>query len=246
VTPTPPGFTPEELTNIAVFGTDAARARYAVSGLTPREEALVRRYFAAGARVVDLGCGYGRTTVPLARLGYRVVGVDVVPRMLEEARRTHPEIAWVLASATDLGFRDGSVDHVLFSANGLDCIHPLDRRDAALAEIRRVLRPGGSVVYSAHNWLAQVATSVRQPSRRAIVAANARAGRLGPGYLRVPQAGATLTMYFGTPRAETRRLRRLGFRDVTVHGGKIGPRLARLGRLGTLLFDVWPHYVAHR
>src|SRR5262245_14801619 len=115
-------FTDEERQNIAVFGTDNARAHYEAFGLTPAEERAVRRHFTSpGARVLDLGCGYGRTTIPLVRMGFRAIGVDIVPRMIEGARQRHPDISWALMSATDLAFRDASVDYVLFSASGLDC-----------------------------------------------------------------------------------------------------------------------------
>lgn len=240
-------FTPEELGNIATFGTEAARARYQGYGLTPREEALIRRHFTRpGARVLDIGCGYGRTTLPLWNRGFRVFAVDVVPRMIEEARRGHPEVEWALMSATDLGLRDASVDYAFFSANGIDCIYPLARRQQALTEIHRVLRPGGCLIYSAHNWVAQLTTAARHASRREALWRNALGGRLGPGYLRVPQAGAELVLYYGTPGGEIRRLKRLGFRDVSLHSGKITPRLEGRGRLAHVLFDAWPHYVAYR
>jgi SAM-dependent methyltransferase len=240
-------FTPDEMVNMATFATDAAHAQYHLHGLTPREEALVRRFFPdQGGRLLDVGCGYGRTTVPLHRMGYRVIGLDIVERMIRLARREHPEVRWGLVSATDLAARSGSVDYVLFSANGIDCISPLTRREQALREVHRVLRPGGCFIYSAHNWLAQVMTSLRNPTRRQHLWRNVRRGRLGPGYLRVPQAEGELVLYYGTPGGEMRRLRRLGFRDVSLHGGKISPRFETRGRLAHYLFDAWPYYVAHR
>ena len=241
------GFTPEEQVNIATFGTETARAQYNVYGLTGREEVLIQRYFRIpGARVVDLGCGYGRTTVPLQQKGFRVLGLDVVPRMIEEARRSHPDVGWALGSATDLPLPDESVDYVLFSANGLDCIHPLLRRERALAEIRRVLRPGGCAVYSSHNWAAQIVSSAYHPTRRRQLWRNLRHGRFRPGYLRIAQGEGELVLYYGTPAAEVRRLRRLGFRSVALHAGKISPRLEGRSMLLTAMFDAWPHYVAHR
>lgn len=242
-----PSFTPEELVNIATFATDAARAQYHLYGLSPREDTLVRRYFPSqGARLLDIGCGYGRTTVPLYHMGYRVAGLDIVERMIVEARKSHPEVTWALMSATDLAIHDASADYALFSANGIDCISPLERRDKALREIRRVLRPGGCFIYSAHNWLAQVVTASRNRTRREHLLLNARRGRLGPGYLRVPQAEGELVLYYGTPPGEIRRLRRAGFQRVSLHSGKLSPRFEGRGRWANLLFDAWPYYVAYR
>lgn len=242
-----PSFTPEELVNIATFATDSARAQYHLYGLSTQEDALVQRYFPVrGARMLDIGCGYGRTTVPLHRMGYRVVGLDIVERMIVEARKSHPEVPWVLMSATDLAVPDASMDYVLFSANGIDCISPLERRAQALREIHRVLRPGGCFIYSAHNWLAQVLTAFHNPTRREHLWRNVREGRLGAGYLRVPQAEGELVLYYGTPPGEMRRLRRAGFDRISIHSGKLSPRLDGRGRWANLLFDAWPYYVAYR
>jgi SAM-dependent methyltransferase len=184
--------------------------------------------------------------VPLAQLGYRVFGIDIAPRMIADAAREHPSIRFALMSATDLALGAASMDHVFFSANGIDCIFPADRRDQALREIHRVLKPGGWLLYSAHNWVAQAVTSLRNPTRREHFLANVRRGRVGPGYLTVPQAEGELVLYYGWPVSEVRRLRRLGFRDVRVHSGKISPRLDRLGGLSRTLFDAWPYYAARR
>jgi SAM-dependent methyltransferase len=242
-----PPFTPDELANISTFATDSARVQYDLCGLSPREDVLIRRYFSAqGARLLDIGCGYGRTTVPLHRMGYRVIGIDIVERMIFEARKKHPEVAWALMSATDLAVRDASVDYVLFSFNGIDCISPLARRERALREIHRVLRPGGCLIYSSHNWLAQVATVLRNPSRSRRLWLNVRKGRLGPGYQHVRQPEGELVLFHGMPPREIRRLRRMGFSRVSIHSGKIPSRFNGRGLWATLLFDAWPNYVAHR
>ena len=242
-----PQFTPEELTNIATFATDAARVKYDVYGLSTLEEGLVRRYFTdVRAQLLDIGCGYGRTTVPLHQMGYRVVGIDIVERMIVEADKSHPEVPWALMSATDLAMRDESVAYAFFPFNGIDCIYPLDRRDQALREVYRVLRPGGCFIYSAHNWLAQVVTSLRDRGRRSQVLHNIRHAKVVPGYLRIPLAEGELVLYYGTPGAEIRRLRRLGFRNITLHRGKMSPRFEGWGRLGSFLFDARPHFVAYR
>src|SRR5207248_2494208 len=91
--------------------------------------------------VVDLGCSSGLLLAQLhvARPDATLVGVDLVATGLERARGVAPEATLVLADVTDLPFGDSTVD-ALSAANVLE--HVTDD-GAALAEIARVLRPGG-------------------------------------------------------------------------------------------------------
>jgi SAM-dependent methyltransferase len=101
-----------------------------------------------GRRVLDLGCGYGETSVYLALLGARVDAVDISPRMLEVARQlaerhgVADRIAFHAAPGEQLPFADESFDAVF----GHDVLHHLDL-DRAGAEVHRVLVPGGRAVF---------------------------------------------------------------------------------------------------
>jgi SAM-dependent methyltransferase len=102
----------------------------------------------APADVLDCPCGYGRHAIPLARSGYRVVGADRSPALLEEARKAAPEgdwPRWVQADHRSLPYEQASFDVVLnlFSSLGYRGEEG-DRR--TLSEFRRVLRPGGALV----------------------------------------------------------------------------------------------------
>jgi len=113
-------------------------------GLFDGEELVLDKYFLdEGATVLDLGCGAGRTTKPLAERGFDVVGVDKSEEMVAAAREIHTELDFRVGDATALSFPDESFDYVLFSNNGIDCIYPESKRTQALREVRRVLRPGG-------------------------------------------------------------------------------------------------------
>ena len=101
-----------------------------------------------GGELLDVPCGFGRHAVPLAEAGYRVTGVDRSESLLEEARRradgrARPTL--VRADYRTLPFADESFDSALNLFSSLGYLG--DEADTeVLAEIRRVLRPGGRLV----------------------------------------------------------------------------------------------------
>jgi ubiquinone/menaquinone biosynthesis C-methylase UbiE len=102
------------------------------------------------ARVLDLGCGPGFSTLALARArpDARVVGLDLAPRMLAEARRqvgqsdARSRVSLLLADAASLPFGDECLDVI----TGHSFLYLVDRPEAVLSEVLRVLRRGGRVV----------------------------------------------------------------------------------------------------
>ncbi|RLV47635.1 class I SAM-dependent methyltransferase [Nocardioides mangrovicus] len=102
-------------------------------------------------RVLDIGIGVGRTVPVLSEPAASYVGIDYSERMVEVARSQYPgaDLSW--GDARDLSrFADDSFDLVVFSFNGIDSVPPDDRL-LVLAEVRRVLDPGGVFLFSSHN-----------------------------------------------------------------------------------------------
>jgi SAM-dependent methyltransferase len=100
------------------------------------------------AEILDAPCGYGRHSIPLARAGYRVTGLDRSQPMLAEARsraETPDNPRWVHGDHRELPFDDAAFDLVLnlFSSLGYRG-EDGDRR--TLGEFARVLRPGGALI----------------------------------------------------------------------------------------------------
>jgi SAM-dependent methyltransferase len=107
---------------------------------------LARRFAAAvpasagsGLRLLDVGCGTGRSRSIYRQRAARYAGIDLSLGALRLARRREADASWLQADALRLPFRDGSWDVVAFSS----VLHHVPDRRAALAEALRVLRPGG-------------------------------------------------------------------------------------------------------
>ncbi len=101
-------------------------------------------------RIIDLGCGPGVSTFELARRlpAATLIGLDIAPRMLNEARRRRraepptERITWIQADAAHLPFDDDAVD----ACTGPSFLSLVANRTAVLSEIRRALKPGGRLV----------------------------------------------------------------------------------------------------
>ena len=127
--------------------------------------------------ILDLGCGSGRTAIPLAQRGYRVIGIDLSQPMLEvlqsklDARRTGVgqaecdrefggpgmlRIHTLRANLVELdGIADRSAGHAVCLFSTLGMIHGKLNRRRMLAQVARILRPGGQLVLHVHNrWAA--------------------------------------------------------------------------------------------
>ena len=119
-----------------------------------------------GGELLDVPCGFGRHAVPLARAGYRVTGVDRSRELLAEARRRAGGERWPKLTQADyreLPHADASFDAALNLFSSIGYLGDAED-ERALAEIGRVLRPGGRLVleamhrdalvrmFSEHDW----------------------------------------------------------------------------------------------
>lgn len=140
--------------NANVYRRRRTARRYGHDVLLTRAEAMaLLRYqpAIAGKDVLDIGVGPGRTTAYLAPLARRYQGIDYSPAMVAWFRQAFPHVSVALADMTDLApFEDASFDFVLAADNVFDAVGHADRL-RTLREIRRVLRPHGTLMFSSHN-----------------------------------------------------------------------------------------------
>lgn len=133
-------------------------------------EAVARLPRVPGARVLEVGCGTGVVTELLAALPgvAEVIGVDPCPGFVDRARRRAPTLRFEVADGRALPLPDGSVDGVVFATTLCHVPDP----GRALAEARRVLRPGGHLlVYDGDYATTTVALGPGDPVQNCVDAA---------------------------------------------------------------------------
>ena len=220
---------------------DAVDQYSRASALKPAERAIVDRLgkWLAGRSMLDVGIGGGRTTSHFAPLVATYVGVDYSPPMIAacEARFSGEmdNVAFAVEDVRNLSsFETGSVDFVLFSFNGIDCIGQ-DDRVKALGELHRVCAPSGFVCFSSHNigFLPELfrvrlapRTNVYHRARASLRLAVFRL--LNPkrkvlaqaryAIVREPDSDFRSLIYYVRPSEQLAQLDRAGFSEVHVFG----------------------------
>lgn len=104
----------------------------------------------AGARLLDVACGAGQLTIPAARKGVRVTGLDLAANLVHQARSRAEHLGLTVqideGDAECLPYEDGSFDVVMSLIGSIFAPRP----DLVASEMIRVCRPGGRIVMG--NW----------------------------------------------------------------------------------------------
>jgi ubiquinone/menaquinone biosynthesis C-methylase UbiE len=103
-----------------------------------------------GDQVLELGCGTGYFTRELVKLNIQVTAIDISPELSEEAKKAIPDgnVFFQIQNAYQMDFKDHTFDAVI----GSSVLHHLEI-DKAMAEIYRVLKPGGFLAFTEPNMM---------------------------------------------------------------------------------------------
>ena len=141
-------------TNREIYDTAAFGDWTTYTNLETHEAFLAKKYFDPLKRTVEAGAGGGRIVLGLQGLGFRDLhAFDYVSQFVEEVRRRDAkrEIHLSAQDATRLAYRDESFDQALYLAQLVCLIEGAERkevRDCVLSEAFRVLRAGGTSIFS--------------------------------------------------------------------------------------------------
>jgi ubiquinone/menaquinone biosynthesis C-methylase UbiE len=199
--------------------------------LLPAEETLLEVYRdrVAGKRVLDLGCGGGRTSARLHEMAAEYVGLDYSARMIETCKQRYPGLIFVQGDATEMSlFGDASFEFVIFSYNGIDTMSHAGRLKV-LQEVLRVLRPEGFFAFSSHSidfrnialWFDRRASlaSLRKHAKNLISYLQVRRHQIRTSdyaILSDPRAGYRQVTYFISKPSQIAQLEAAGFGDVAI------------------------------
>lgn len=238
-----------ESNNLAVWSQEPVLANFVdkMGALDRGEERVLCRvaHDVRNRPILDLGVGAGRTVPMICLLSDDYVGVDYTRAMVDLCRRRYPDQSFRLLDARDLTAFPARHFHLaFFSFNGIDSVGH-DDRERIVAEVRRVVAPGGYFVFNSHNYdgpdrpnrpwhLRPIPTASAMGSRATVshmvrqlialpknLANYRRLGRLSVddgryAFASNPAHNYGLLMYYGALGETTALLKRYGFDTVEV------------------------------
>lgn len=125
-------------------------------GLWESEKVIFNKYLKSGMKILDIGCGAGRTTFNLYKSGYKnIIGFDLSAAMISACcRRVMDEkldIQFICGNACEMNFADNVYDACIFSFNGLMTIPKRENRAKVFTQVFRVLKENGVFIFTTHD-----------------------------------------------------------------------------------------------
>ena len=117
--------------------------------------AILKTKLSASDSVLDVGCGYGRITLPLVQTGYTVEGIDITPSFVEEASKRAGSMnlpaTFRIGDMTAPPYDDNAFGSVICVWSSFACLLTDDLQKKALSEMVRIIRHGGLVFIENRN-----------------------------------------------------------------------------------------------
>lgn len=131
---------------------------YTAVGLFSSEEQLIEKFFKPESTVLDIGCGTGRTTIPLIKNGFNVIGIDLSPEMIavakDQAQKFNANGNFEVMDALEMRFESLSFHNVFFSFNGFEQVPGEVNREKVLRNVFSILKNQGYFIFTARSGLA--------------------------------------------------------------------------------------------
>lgn len=122
-------------------------AALASSRRTKDNLTLIKRLSKKTDKILDLACGYGRLTLPLAKAGYQIIGIDLAQNLINEAKlqakKQGLKVRFDVGSMTELPYESSSFDKIFCLWYSFDHLLTKNDQSKAINEMYRILKPNG-------------------------------------------------------------------------------------------------------
>ena len=127
---------------------------------------FLQKAFEYGDPILELACGTGRVTIPIAKEGLSIIGLDLLPSMLKEAKHKSKghklEIEWIEADMTDFDLKK-KFNLILMPACAFNWILEVEQVERCLFNIKKHLKPDAAFIFDAFNPNLNIL--IRDPSK---------------------------------------------------------------------------------
>ena len=125
------------------------------NAITESELSYLTKILKNGSTILDLACGYGRLSIPIAEHGYTVYGVDITPVFIEkatqEAKKRNLNVEFKIGDMRNIPYPDASFDYVICMWNAFSELSTEQVQITVINEIYRVLKKTGLAIIEMRN-----------------------------------------------------------------------------------------------
>lgn len=125
------------------------------NAITESELSYLTKILKNGSTILDLSCGYGRLSIPIAEHGYTVYGVDITPAFIEkarqEAKKRNLNVEFKIGDMRNIPYPDASFDYVICMWNAFSELSTEQVQITVINEIYRVLKKTGLAIIEMRN-----------------------------------------------------------------------------------------------